>query len=45
MCRDVSDGGIQIVHDRHGQNVVEKFGIEVIRPGRRAGDERRRGGV
>ena len=26
---DMRDGGIEIVHDRHGENVVEKFRVEV----------------
>ena len=39
---DVRDGGVEIVHDRHGENVVEKFGVEVVLRRHRAGDDLQR---
>ena len=43
MALDMRDGRVQIVHDRNGENVVQKFGVKVELRCRRAGNDLRRG--
>ena len=42
---DMRDGRIQIIYDRDGENVIEKFRVEVELRCRRAGNDLRRGFV
>ena len=38
---NVSDGLVHTVHELHGQDIVQKFGVEVLPAGGRSGDDRR----
>ena len=42
---DMRDGRIQIIYDRDGENVIEKFRVEVELRCRRAGNDLRCGFV
>ena len=42
---DMRDGRIQVIYDRDGENVIEKFRVEVELRCRRAGNDLRRGFV
>ena len=42
--RDMRRRVLHAVHDLYGQNVIQKFGVEILRPGGRAGNDGRGAG-